>query len=435
MRLLPTPQLAPLLVATTLAICFNPLPARAATFNVSNCNDSGAGSLRAAVANAASGDVVNLATTGCPRIVLTSGPIAITQNYLTLLGPGLSAMAIDGNGMNSVLRHTGSGTLRIEKLTIANGALSTSPALGGCIYGRHLIIKHSLITQCRADGGPQGTSDGGAIHARGNLGLYNSSVTDSEAVSSYARGAGVFVGGRLTLDHSRLRSNIAETGLAGGAYVVGNFIARYASITRNESAGAGGVAVEGDSYVDKSTFAGNISSSSPGALQAYGQWGVGTNVITNSTFSSNIAWRNAALETFGDTTIAGSTIAYNRELDTRNCDGALVARYLQLESSILARNTCSNGQAYDLGGYWGELTGGNNLIMRSRPAVPAGTLTADPQLGPLQLNGGLTKTHLPASTSPVIDAGNNVLALPYDQRGPGFPRVKGAAADIGAVER
>jgi hypothetical protein len=37
--------------------------------------------------------------------------------------------------------------------------------------------------------------------------------------------------------------------------------------------------------------------------------------------------------------------------------------------------------------------------------------------------------------SPARDRGSNVLNLEYDQRGPGFPRVKGTATDIGSVER
>jgi hypothetical protein len=39
------------------------------------------------------------------------------------------------------------------------------------------------------------------------------------------------------------------------------------------------------------------------------------------------------------------------------------------------------------------------------------------------------------SDSPALDRGSNVLGREYDQRGPGFSRVKGAAADIGSVER
>ena len=37
--------------------------------------------------------------------------------------------------------------------------------------------------------------------------------------------------------------------------------------------------------------------------------------------------------------------------------------------------------------------------------------------------------------SPALDRGNNVLGRQFDQRGPGFPRVKGPAPDIGAYER
>jgi hypothetical protein len=42
---------------------------------------------------------------------------------------------------------------------------------------------------------------------------------------------------------------------------------------------------------------------------------------------------------------------------------------------------------------------------------------------------------MPLSDSPAINRGGNVLNRTYDQRGPGFPRVKGAFPDIGAVER
>jgi hypothetical protein len=68
-----------------------------------------------------------------------------------------------------------------------------------------------------------------------------------------------------------------------------------------------------------------------------------------------------------------------------------------------------------------------------------------PNLGALADNGCATPagnpataacvpTHLPNAGSPVRDAGSNPLALTTDQRGAGFPRVVGAATDIGAVE-
>ena len=54
--------------------------ARAAVISVTNCNDSGSGSLRNAIAGASSGDTINLQSVTCPRILLTSGAIAVSQS-------------------------------------------------------------------------------------------------------------------------------------------------------------------------------------------------------------------------------------------------------------------------------------------------------------------------------------------------------------------
>jgi len=62
--------------------------ASAATVPVTNCNDGGSGSLRSAVASAASGDTVDLRALRCSAITLVNGPIAIAQTDLTLMGPG-----------------------------------------------------------------------------------------------------------------------------------------------------------------------------------------------------------------------------------------------------------------------------------------------------------------------------------------------------------
>jgi hypothetical protein len=61
---------------------------------------------------------------------------------------------------------------------------------------------------------------------------------------------------------------------------------------------------------------------------------------------------------------------------------------------------------------------------------------ANPQLGPLADNGGPTQTMAPLASSPAVGAGSTVAAagLATDQRGPGFLRVFGGAADLGAVE-
>jgi hypothetical protein len=68
------------------------------------------------------------------------------------------------------------------------------------------------------------------------------------------------------------------------------------------------------------------------------------------------------------------------------------------------------------------IVGTNNLI------------AVDPLLGSLAFNGGSSRTNAPLAGSPVLDAGSNPLDLTTDQRGVGFARGFGAAADMGAYE-
>jgi hypothetical protein len=74
----------------------------------------------------------------------------------------------------------------------------------------------------------------------------------------------------------------------------------------------------------------------------------------------------------------------------------------------------------------GDGTGGNRVGTAAAPL--------DPQLGPLQDNGGPTRSRKPLAGSPLLDAGSAAAAaaLATDQRG--FLRVVGAGVDIGSVE-
>jgi hypothetical protein len=118
-----------------------------------------------------------------------------------------------------------------------------------------------------------------------------------------------------------------------------------------------------------------------------------------------------------------------------------------LSSTILAGNSPAElGANADSSGF----AAGNSLIQTSVSGIPftetpagSNVIGADPQLGPLEDNGGPTETMLPGAGSPAIDAGV-ANGLSTDQRGAGFgrtaddPNVANHAGsdgtDIGSVE-
>ena len=67
---------------------------------------------------------------------------------------------------------------------------------------------------------------------------------------------------------------------------------------------------------------------------------------------------------------------------------------------------------------------------------PGDQINSDPQLGPLQDNGGPTFTHALLPDSPAFNAGDPNFTPPpfYDQRGVGFDRVRNGRIDIGSLE-
>ena len=67
---------------------------------MTNLNDSGAGSLRQAIADASASDTIDFNVTG--KIILTSGQLTINKD-LTISGPGEDQLTISGNDVSRVL--------------------------------------------------------------------------------------------------------------------------------------------------------------------------------------------------------------------------------------------------------------------------------------------------------------------------------------------
>ena len=271
------------------------------TFTVTNLLDSGPDSLRAAVASANANpgpDAIDFATTG--TITLTSGQLSITDS-LSISGPGVDALTVNGGGVSRVFRIAGSPTVSIANLTVANGKASTQIDggfyyLGGGIYmgGGTLTLDHCNVSGNRA------TNEGGGIYmAGGTLALNQCTVSGNQAEDyggGGALGGGIFVaGGTLTLDQSTVAYNsafgspgyYADYGYDGGRAEGGGLYVAYGTVSVNQSNFYGNLAAGGDGIVDYWTggMPGNGGGAAGGGIRIAG----GTLEVRQSAFSGNTA--------------------------------------------------------------------------------------------------------------------------------------------------
>ncbi len=428
------------IIAALAAVAWEPANAKGAgahtlaSIAVTNCDDSGPGSLRDAVAGAASGDTVDLGGLTCSAITLSSGAIEIPQDDLYIKysphdGP---RPTIGANLQSRIFHHTGHGTLKIEGVALENGKYDNSDifqlvdADGGCIYSAgnvHLVA--STVGNCIATATRGAHAAGGAIYAVGSVTMVESIVTSSTATATaeFNTGGGVFAHGAAYVYYSTISDNMvygpAESSLGGGLAIVN----------------AGGA----PSTISHSTIAGNIADVGGGlVMSGIANYGTST-TITNSTITGNTANIYAAAAYLrGPVTLLSSTIALNTSSEGPSVELGSSNDPVRIESSIVADN--GNGASdYDIGsaGYAITVAGSNDLVIAVAPSItlPTDTISAEPMLLALADNGGPTPTLALAAGSVAIDRGDNAAASSFDQRGSGYPRIAGAAADIGAFER
>lgn len=424
------PARRPLVVGLTLALAAScaalPSDGAATTRVVTNCLDSGSGSLRdtiGAVTTVSGDEVTFSASLPCSTITLSGGEIPIAQHDLTITGPGAATLAIDGGDIHRVFRHNGTGTLSISGLTITHGKYEagSGAATGGCLRSSgNIVLTHSTVSYCLA-------------HAAGSANAY---------------GGGIFASGDLYLNHSSVAYNLADGPSdtpavfhrvwGGGAFVAGNLLVSYSSVfgngagTPDHRASGGGLYTYGNAQVGQSTIAKNRADAA-GAWAARSSGSAAVS-IANSTISGNSALsRTGGISTTVPLTLSNSTVAFNQ---AAFFSGGIYANAvaLTLQSSIVADNITESG-ASDIDGLFGASVSGNhNLIVSSNVTLPADTITACPKLGALVDNGGPTLTHALAHDSPAVNHGNGEQFPDVDQRGLGFPRPIGPGVDIGAYE-
>jgi len=420
-------------------------PAMATNLVVLNCSDKDAGSLRATVGAASTGDTIDMTGLACGVITLTTGAITIPSlvSNLSLNGAGKDQLAIIQSGsVDRIINHQGSGTLFVSNLSVVSGYLSNAlgNVYGGCIYSRgNVYLDHAAVASCTA-----------------------------KTQIGYAKGGGIYAVGELTAKHSTISGNAALATVAGGKAVgggaVANSLTAQISTIANNSAVAtasatpfgGGLSIRTNVSIFASTISGNTSSGDAGGLivlpppPPFGPYSI---TITNSTVSGNSAAKffggvySRVAMTLQNSTIAFNTAAFGGDGSSILSPGlAFNAIYndsflVNLQSSVISNNTYGSGSTpsdFSTAGdstHFVTVSGDNNLILAPATTPPLLTITGScPLLGPLRNNGGETKTQALLSTSPAISAGNNALFLPYDQRGAPYARASTVIPDIGAYE-
>jgi hypothetical protein len=269
--------------------------------------------------------------------------------------------------------------------------------------------------------------------------LLSSTVTNNISAtttdSSYAVGGGIQAqSDDLTIirssisDNSGVGANEYGNSIGGGITIMSDQIAmariEYSLLARNSAYRGGGISAGyGPLDIVASTISANVASGLGGGvfIRGGGPYYGSPLTLISSTVTLNVS--------NGSRGGAGIVDSHNPQLGLTS-----------FQSSIIAGNgNTAMGASYaaDVASTYEDasLLGANNLIIAaSGVTLPADTISADPVLGPLQDNGGVTWTHALLPGSPAIDAGNNSADLDFDQRGEGYPRFSGLSADIGAFE-
>lgn len=406
-------------------------PSAATTWSVLNCDDDGPGSLRATVAGVSTGDTVDLTALACATITLETGAILVPVDDLTLVGPGRAALAIDGNSLDRVFIHPYGGNLTFSALTIQHGrdrATGFHVAGGGCIASAgYLTLDATTVDSCYAGG--EG-SYGGGIYAY-SLTMSSSTISGNTALGVHessgtaASGGAAFVYTMQLVDSTisgnraayRANPPLSSYGIGGGILTVRGGNVSGSTIDSNFSGGrGGGIGTFSSISVYNSTISGNTAETEIGG-GLFLRWPSTLN-LNNSTITSNRAaedgngiWLNAPGSSFQSSIVFGNAVGDAADIGNRANDF----------STAVATT----------------IDGSNNLMGSTSPLVtpPSDTSHADPRLSPLAFNGGVTRTHALRAGSAAVDAGSNPAALSFDQRGADFPRVYGAAPDIGAFEQ
>jgi CSLREA domain-containing protein len=388
-------KLIPVFCAALALSSIAPAAAQANTFKVNTtedttvtggCTTEPACSLRDAVGAAeASADPESLVLVPAGVYSISSGPLVVGGNSITIRGEGARTTVIDAHQTSRVLE-LDAQKVAMEGLTVTGGLTEvgsgeeTFPGDGGGIVvveSEELTLSGINVFGNRAGqngGGISAPPESSAVAAT-NLSIANSTIAGNQVNGGVAEalGGGIYALGSLTLTNSTVSGNSVEGAVGtsqGGGIVVG----------------PDGVNLEPTKVT-----------------------------LLNATIAGN---------SVGTGGIGGGLAVYNPAMGLEPS--------FTVRNTILAGNSVGGAEAdcgtVSLGTSDHNLSGDASCMFTDAGSKQ----NANPQLGALQNNGGQTDTMALLAGSPAIDAGTNAGCPPTDQRG--VVRPQGSACDIGAFE-
>ncbi len=255
------------LAATALAFLLLVMPALAsAAITVTNTNDTGAGSLRAAITTANGSPTVattiNFSVSG--TITLGSALPAIANSSpngsLTIDGSG-QAITVYGVSSYQIFSVNSGATLSLRNLTINDGLATDG---GGADNAGILTVTNSTFSNNSTGGG-----EGGGIYSDTMLTVTNSTFSDNSATGGLGGGISND-GGTMTVTNSTFSNNSTGGGEGGGIYSDTMLTVTNSTFSGNSATGglggggifnAGGATLKGNVLAGES--GGNCGFSSP----------------------------------------------------------------------------------------------------------------------------------------------------------------------------
>ena len=229
----------------------------AGNFIVSNTADSGPGSLRQAITDAATANTNGTINFAVTNIITLESTLQVTSKMpLAIIGPGTNLLTISGNNSVQVLVVNANASVTISGLTIADG-MATNYENGAGISNSGKLT----ISNCALINNQNFTGWGGAIFNSGNLNLLNSALIQNQVNGEAGNNCGNLpaAGG-------------GGAGVGGGLFTMNGYVSVIQCIINSNSA-TGGNGGLGGSTGNGNGKGGGINGALAGAFQRAGSNG------------------------------------------------------------------------------------------------------------------------------------------------------------------